>query len=61
MKLSQVPVKIFLALAWILVATESVRSQSANMSDISLPNPESMINEPEVTPDEPVVGEVEPE
>ena len=74
MKLSQVPVKILLALIWMVLATESVRSQSANMSDISLPNPESMINEPDtpgdtptgevdpdVTPDEPVAEEVDPD
>jgi|GEM_PF-2613688 len=60
MKLSQLPVKILLALIWMMLGTESVRSQSANMSDISLPNPESMIPDPEVV-DEPVAGEVDPE
>ncbi|MDJ0596430.1 MAG: CHAT domain-containing protein [Pleurocapsa sp. MO_226.B13] len=45
MKLFQLPLKIALVLIWFLVAVNQVRSQSGNMSDITLPNPG------EVTPD----------
>ncbi|MEL7009314.1 MAG: hypothetical protein AAGM29_12015, partial [Cyanobacteria bacterium J06588_4] len=57
MKLSLIPIKILLAFFWVFLATESVRSQTRNMSDITLPNPDSMITEPDPTPSEDVVGE----
>ncbi len=44
MKLFQLSVKIFLVLTWSLLATDSVRSQTGNMSDITLPNPNEIIN-----------------
>jgi CHAT domain-containing protein len=47
MKLSQLPVKILLSCICIVLATESARSQSGNMSDITQPSPDSMINQPE--------------
>ncbi|MEO0013886.1 MAG: hypothetical protein RLZZ535_2275, partial [Cyanobacteriota bacterium] len=43
MKLSQLPVKILLSCICIVLATESARSQSGNMSDITQPSPDSMI------------------
>ena len=51
MKLFQLPVRILLALVWILFATESVRSQSNNMSDITLPSTDAMISEPDSSTD----------
>ncbi len=45
MKLLQLPVKILLIVAWSLLATNSVRSQTGNMSDITLPNPNEMITD----------------
>ena len=53
MKLLQLPVKIFLVLSWLILATESVRSQSGNMSDITMPSPDAMVTEPP-TESEPV-------
>ena len=44
MKLFQLPVKILLVLIWSLLATDSVRSQTGNMSDITLPNPNEIMN-----------------
>ena len=46
MKLFQLPLKIFLILVWSLIATDSVRSQTGNMSDITLPNPDAMVSDP---------------
>lgn len=46
MKLSQLPVKILLSCICIVLATESARSQSGNMSDITQPSPDAMINQP---------------
>lgn len=43
MKLSQLPVKILLSCICIIFATESARSQSGNMSDITLPSPDAII------------------
>ena len=63
MRLSAAPVKILLAFIWIILATKSVRSQSGNMSDVTLPSPDSMITESDseptegATPDEPEVVE----
>ncbi|MEN9519275.1 MAG: hypothetical protein RLZZ381_1863 [Cyanobacteriota bacterium] len=48
MKLSQLPVKILLSCICVIFATESARSQSGNMSDITQPSPDSMINQPEL-------------
>lgn len=47
MKLSQLPVKILLSCICILLATESARSQSRNMSDVTQPSPDAMINQPD--------------
>jgi CHAT domain-containing protein len=47
MKLSQLPVKILLSCICILLATESARSQSGNMSDVTQPSPDAMINQPD--------------
>lgn len=47
MKLSQLPVKILLSCICIILATESARSQSGNMSDITQPSPDAMINQPD--------------
>ncbi len=44
MKSFQLPVKILLVLIWSLLTTDSVRSQTGNMSDITLPNPNEIIN-----------------
>ncbi len=46
MKLSQLSIKIFLVLTWMLLATESAQSQSGNMSDITLPSPDAMVTDP---------------
>lgn len=46
MRLPLLSIKIFLVLTWMLLATESVRAQSGNMSDITLPSPDSMVSEP---------------
>ncbi|HEY9769874.1 MAG TPA: CHAT domain-containing protein [Coleofasciculaceae cyanobacterium] len=46
MRLPLLSIKIFLVLTWMLLATESVRAQSGNMSDVTLPSPDSMISEP---------------
>jgi CHAT domain-containing protein len=46
MKLSQLPVKILLSCICIVLATESARSQSGNMSDVTQPSPDAMINQP---------------
>ncbi len=46
MKLPLLSIKIFLVLTWMLLATESVRAQSGNMSDVTLPSPDSMVSEP---------------
>jgi CHAT domain-containing protein len=43
MKLSQLPVKILLSCICIILATESARSQSGNMSDVTLPSPDAII------------------
>ena len=48
MKLSQLSLRILLGVISILLATESVRSQSGNMSDITLPSPDAIISEPPV-------------
>jgi CHAT domain-containing protein len=45
-KLTQLPVKILLSLVWIILASPVAHSQSANMSDITLPSPDSMISDP---------------
>jgi CHAT domain-containing protein len=50
MKLFQLSIKITLVLTWLLIAT-NVRSQTGNMSDITMPNPG------EVTPDDTTTGE----
>ncbi|MCC0176746.1 hypothetical protein I4641_07115, partial [Waterburya agarophytonicola K14] len=47
MKLFQLPIKIALILTWFSIATIPVRSQTGNMSDITMPNPG------EITPDTP--------
>ncbi|MEN9871928.1 MAG: hypothetical protein RLZZ171_2920 [Cyanobacteriota bacterium] len=47
MKLSQLPVKILLSCICIVLATESARSQSGNMSDVTQPSPDAMINQPD--------------
>lgn len=47
MKLLQLPLKIFLSCMLMLIATQSVHSQSGNMSDKTLPDPESVITDPE--------------
>ncbi|MEL6502297.1 MAG: hypothetical protein AAFQ23_13030, partial [Cyanobacteria bacterium J06623_1] len=59
MKLFQLPLKIFIASIWIVLAAPSVRSQSGNMSDITMPSPDSMIVEPETQVDQPVADEPE--
>ncbi|MEM8677602.1 MAG: hypothetical protein AAGF83_27640, partial [Cyanobacteria bacterium P01_G01_bin.67] len=46
MKLSQLSIRLFLSITWIVVATESVFSQSGNMSDITLPSPDALVTEP---------------
>ena len=46
MRLSQLPIKIFVVLTSILFVSEPVRSQSGNMSDITLPSPDAIISEP---------------
>jgi CHAT domain-containing protein len=58
-RLTQLPVKILLSLVWIILASPVAYSQSANMSDVTLPSPDSMISDPPVddpatTLDEPV-------
>jgi CHAT domain-containing protein len=45
-RLTQLPVKILLSLAWILFSSPIVHSQSGNMSDVTLPNPDSMVGDP---------------
>ena len=55
MKMFQLPIKIFLILSWLMLATESVRSQSGNMSDITMPSPDAMVTEP------PAEGELDAE
>jgi CHAT domain-containing protein len=47
MKLSQLSIKILLSCICIVLATESARSQSGNMSDITQPSPDAMINQPD--------------
>jgi CHAT domain-containing protein len=47
MKLFQLPVKILLSCLLMLIATQSAYSQSGNMSDKTLPDPESVITDPE--------------
>jgi CHAT domain-containing protein len=47
MKLSRLPAKIVLSCALVIFATQSVRSQSGNMSDVTQPNPDAMMNPPE--------------
>ncbi|MGB5631721.1 MAG: hypothetical protein WBM86_02925, partial [Waterburya sp.] len=54
MRLLQLSLRILLAITSILLATELVRSQSGNMSDITLPSPDAMVSEP---PAEVVEGE----
>ncbi|MFM2314000.1 MAG: hypothetical protein RLZZ04_3276, partial [Cyanobacteriota bacterium] len=44
--LTQLPVKILLSLVWIILASPVAHSQSANMSDVTLPSPDSMISDP---------------
>ena len=41
-KLLELPIKIVLILSWLAIATTPVRSQSGNMSDITMPNPGEM-------------------
>ena len=65
MKLFQLPLKIFIASIWIIFFTQSVRSQSGRMSDITLPNPNEVIVEPDVdvvepTTEQPDVDVAEP-
>ena len=57
MKILQLPIKIFLILSWLMLATEPVRSQSGNMSDITMPSPDAMVTEPPT--EEPTVGDGE--
>jgi CHAT domain-containing protein len=47
MKLSRLPAKILLSCVLVIFATQSVRSQSGNMSDVTQPNPDAMIDQPE--------------
>ena len=58
MKILQLPIKIFLILSWLTLATEPVRSQSGNMSDITLPSPDAMVTEPPT--EEAPIGDSEP-
>ena len=58
MKILQLPIKIFLILSWLMLATEPVRSQSGNMSDITMPSPDAMVTEPPT--DEAPIGDSEP-
>ena len=58
MKILQLPIKIFLILSWLMLATEPVRSQSGNMSDITMPSPDAMVTEPPT--EEVPVGDSEP-
>lgn len=53
MKLFKLPITIVLTLTWLAIATNGVRSQSGNMSDVTMPNPG------EIAPD--TTGEVSPE
>ena len=46
MKLTKLSLKILLSIISIIFFTESARSQSGNMSDITLPSPDAMITEP---------------
>lgn len=47
MKLSRLLIRVVLSCALIIFSTEIVRSQSGNMSDITQPNPNEIINQPE--------------
>jgi CHAT domain-containing protein len=46
MKLAQLSIKVLLSITSILLISESANSQIRNMSDITLPSPDSMISEP---------------
>ncbi|PSB11466.1 CHAT domain-containing protein [Pleurocapsa sp. CCALA 161] len=50
MKLSRLLIRVVLSCALIISSTEIARSQSGNMSDITQPNPNEIMNQPE--PDE---------
>lgn len=50
MKLSRLLIRVVLSCALIIFSTEIARSQSGNMSDITQPNPNEIMNQPE--PDE---------